>query len=108
MLGESRKSRIVARRSSFWYNLDELLELQSDLKDRTMTRSIEPSRIEVVDDQMAEILRQKTPAERVAMIGAANRTARLLAEAGARHLHPDWTDAQIHADVLRRVCGGAD
>jgi hypothetical protein len=73
-----------------------------------MSRIIEPTRIEVVDDQMAEILRQKTPAERVAMIGAANRTARVLAEAGARHIYPEWTDAQIHAEVLRRVCGGAD
>lgn len=64
--------------------------------------------IEVIDDEMAEILRLKTPAERIAMIGAANRTARLLAAAGARHLHPDWTDAQIQAEVVRRVCGGTD
>ena len=48
----------------------------------------------------------KTPAERIAMIDAANRTARLLARAGIRYQHPDWNERQIEAEVLRRVCGG--
>lgn len=65
-----------------------------------------PLRIEVIDDQMAEVLREKTPVEKVAMICAANRTARLLAAAGARHQYPDWDETQINAEVIRRVCGG--
>ncbi|TWU28600.1 hypothetical protein [Bythopirellula polymerisocia] len=65
-----------------------------------------PLRIEVVDDQMAEVLRGKTPAERVAMIGSANRTARVLAEAGVRHHHPDWQESQIREEVIKRVCRG--
>jgi hypothetical protein len=71
-----------------------------------MTRELETRPIEVITDEMAAIFRQKSPAERVAMIGAANRTARVLAEAGARFVHPDWSDDQIQAEVLRRVCGG--
>lgn len=73
-----------------------------------MTRKIDPRNIEVIDDDLAEILRQKTPAERVAMIAAANRTARLLAAAGVRYQHPDWDETQVHAEVLRRVCGGTN
>jgi len=73
-----------------------------------MSRSVNPKNIEVIDEKMAEVLRGKTPAERVEMIAAANRTARLLAAAGARYLHPDWDEAQIHEEVLRRVCGGTD
>lgn len=67
-----------------------------------------PLHIEVVDDQMAEVLRGKTPAERVAMIGSANRTARVLAEAGVRHHHPDWPESQIRKEVIKRVCRGSN
>jgi hypothetical protein len=71
-----------------------------------MSRNIDPRNIEVIDDAVAEILRQKSPAERVAMITDANRTARLIAAAGIRYQHPDWDEAQVHAEVLRRVCSG--
>ena len=65
-----------------------------------------PLRIEVIDDDLVDALRDKTPAERIQMIGAANRTARLLASAGVRFQHPDWTEEQVQAEVIRRVCGG--
>jgi hypothetical protein len=68
------------------------------------TRSL---RIESIDDDLVDALRDKTPADRIQMIGAANRTARLLAAAGIRYQHPDWTVEQIHAEVIRRVCGGS-
>jgi hypothetical protein len=42
------------------------------------------------------------------MIDAANRTARMLAAAGIRYQHPNWTDEQVHAEVIRRVCGGTE
>jgi hypothetical protein len=71
-----------------------------------MSRTPNPERIEVVDDDLAEVLRKKTPAERVEMIAAANRTARLLAAAGIRYQHPDWNESQIQAEIIRRVCGG--
>jgi hypothetical protein len=69
---------------------------------------VSPSRIEVIDEELAAVLRQKTPAERVEMIGAANRTARVLAAAGVRYQHPDWDDEQVQAEVIRRVCGGTN
>lgn len=73
-----------------------------------MSQTVNPNRIEVIDDQMAEILRSKTPAERIEMIGAANRTARRLAAAGVRFQHPDWDNSQVQAEVIRRVSGGTD
>jgi hypothetical protein len=65
-----------------------------------------PLRIEAIDDDLVRALRDKSPADRIQMIGAANRTARILAAAGIRYQHPDWTDEQINAEVKRRVCGG--
>ena len=73
-----------------------------------MSCSPTPLAIEIVDDQMAEVLRSKPPEQRVEMIAAANRTARVLAAAGVRHQHPDWDEAQVQAEVLRRVTGGTD
>ena len=64
-----------------------------------------PDHIESIDDSLAEVLRTKTPAEKVEMVAAANRTARLLATAGVRFTHPDWDEAEIQAEVIRRVCG---
>jgi hypothetical protein len=71
-----------------------------------MSRNIDPKRIEVVDKDLAAVLRLKSPMEKVAMIAAANRTARMLAAAGIRYRHPDWNDEQVQAEVIRRVCGG--
>jgi hypothetical protein len=64
---------------------------------------VERIRIEVIDRRYAAILAAKTPAERVAMVAAAHRMARILAESGARHLHPDWSEGEIQYDVARRM-----
>jgi hypothetical protein len=74
--------------------------------DADMHRPIDSARIEVVDDALAEVLRKKSPAQRIQMIGDANHTARILAAGGVRYQHPDWDDAQVQAEVLKRVCGG--
>ena len=61
--------------------------------------------VELIDDDMVAMFRSKTPAEKVEMIAAANRTARVLAAAGIRFIHPDWSEDQIQKEVIRRVCG---
>lgn len=69
-----------------------------------------PSRkihIESLDDRVIEIVRRKTPAERIAMILDANNTARSLAAAGIRHCHPDWDERRLQAEVARRMLGDA-
>jgi hypothetical protein len=60
-------------------------------------------RIECMDDTIAAVLKGRSPAECVAMIGEANETARILAAAGVRHLHPDWSDAEVQAEVASRM-----
>lgn len=71
-----------------------------------MTRPIDPSRIEVVDDKVAEILRRKTTGERGEMVAGMWRTARLVVEGGVRMQHPDWTADQVAAEVVRRMSRG--
>jgi len=69
---------------------------------------LDKGQIEVVADAMAEVLRAKTPAERVGMLLAANRTMRLVIEGGLRTRHPDWDDSRISAEVARRMLLGSD
>jgi Rv0078B-related antitoxin len=73
-----------------------------------MSQSIDPRNIEVVDDDLAAALRQKTPAERIAMTADANETARKLAAAGIRHDHPDWSQRDVEREVARRMLGEAN
>jgi hypothetical protein len=67
---------------------------------------LDDGQIEVVDDAVAEVLRRKTPAERVAMISACNRTMRIVVEGALRHQHPDWDAGRISAEVPRRMTRG--
>ena len=69
---------------------------------------LDRGQIEVLDDALADVLRRKTPAEKIQMIAAAHRTARQLIAAGVRHQHPEWGDAQVEAEVVRRLTRGTD
>jgi hypothetical protein len=71
-----------------------------------MKKPLDPRRIELLEDAMVEILRQKTPAERLAMGLEMNRTARLMIAAGLRDYHPDWTEQEILAELGRRMLDG--
>jgi hypothetical protein len=64
---------------------------------------LDPGQIEVVDDAVAEILRGKTPAERLGMMFAANRTMRLRIEGALRTWHPEWSDERIRREVAQRM-----
>ena len=68
---------------------------------------LDRGQIEVVDDRLAEVLRQRTPAQRVRMISQAHRTMRLVVEGGVRTRHPDWKDDRVKAEVVRRMTRGA-
>lgn len=68
---------------------------------------LDAGQIEVLDDAVAEALRRKTPAERVAMIFSCNRTMRLLLEGHFRGLHPDWDADRITTEIARRLNRGA-
>lgn len=73
-----------------------------------MQRVPELSRIEVVDEAVAAILRRKTPAQRLEMVAAANRTARALIAGRLMTDHPNWSKNEIQSEVIRRMTRGAD
>jgi hypothetical protein len=62
--------------------------------------------VEILDPMVVEILRRKTPAERVAMIFEANRLARLRLEGHLRTRHPDWDGVAIQREIARRMSRG--
>jgi len=72
-----------------------------------MSQELEDYRVERMDEATLEMLRSKTPAERLAIAFDCNRTMRLRLEGHIRTYHPDWDDAQVAADVARRMSRGA-
>jgi Rv0078B-related antitoxin len=63
--------------------------------------------IEMVDDAMAAILRQKTDAERLAIGFGMWEFARRLIEANVRADHPEWPNDEVRRQVARRMSHGA-
>ena len=63
--------------------------------------------IELLDQAVVDVLRRKTPTERVAMIFAANRTMRLRLEGHLRTRHPDWDSQAVMQEIARRMSRGA-
>jgi hypothetical protein len=64
--------------------------------------------IELLDEAVVEVLRRKTPVERVAMIFAANRTMRLRLEGHLRTRHPEWDDQTVMQEIARTMSRGTE
>ena len=60
-------------------------------------------RIEVMDEAMAQVLRQKTPAERIAIGFGLWRSAQMLLHGQLASLHPDWDANRLEHEVARRL-----
>ena len=71
-----------------------------------MVQVLDPSRIELLDEDMVRVLKGKSPEERIAIVLDANRTMRLMLQAHLRESHPDWTENQIAVGISRRLLGG--
>ena len=56
-----------------------------------------------MDEAVVQILRRKTPAERLELCFAANRGLRALMEMAIRREHEEWTDAQVQREVAARM-----
>jgi hypothetical protein len=78
-----------------------------DMPKKPFPWRLDAGQIEVVDEDVAAILRKKSPAERVAMASDAHHTATLMLVAQVRAHHPDWTNEQIQKEVARRLTRGA-
>lgn len=63
-------------------------------------------RIEVVDDDMARILRAKTGAERLKIANDMFLAARRMIASHLAAEHPDWSEEQIQRETSRRISHG--
>jgi hypothetical protein len=72
-----------------------------------MSMRLDRGQIEVMDDQMAEVLRGKTGAERLWIANGLFKMARQLIEASVRERHPDWDEPRIQREIARRISRGA-
>ncbi len=68
---------------------------------------LDPRQIEVIDDKMAEMLRRKTGAERLAIANGMFRLARGMIVATLRAEHADWDEERIAREAARRLSHGA-
>jgi hypothetical protein len=62
---------------------------------------------EMIDDRVAEALRQKTDAQRLRSVDAFWNSARAILKAAIRTEHPDWSLDQVNVEVARRISNGA-
>jgi hypothetical protein len=63
--------------------------------------------MEVVDDLMVDILRRKSPLERLEIAFGLWRSARYQLVNILRGLHPDWDENTLQREVSRRMSNGA-
>jgi len=68
---------------------------------------LDPRRIEVVDDEMARVLRGKTGPERLRIASGMFSSARRMLIAALRSEHPDWDERQVTEEAARRLSHGA-
>jgi hypothetical protein len=68
---------------------------------------LDRGQIEVIDPQVADVLRQKTPAERLAIAFGIWESVRTMLLCQLAEMHPEWSSAQVEREVVRRMSHGA-
>jgi hypothetical protein len=68
---------------------------------------LDREQIEVADDRIAAVLREKTPMERVALSLQAGRLVRRVIAAGLRDRHPEWSEEEVQRETARRILHGS-
>lgn len=68
---------------------------------------LDRGQIEVLEDEMATVLRSKAPAERLAIAGAMWSFARRMILSSLRAEHPEWDDHRLQYETARRLSHGA-
>ncbi len=64
--------------------------------------------VEVMDPMMVEVMRSKTPAERLAIAFRMWESARAMVLANVRRQNPDWSEDEIEQEVTTRMRGRID
>jgi hypothetical protein len=68
--------------------------------------SIDYRRFEVVDEEMAKVLRAKTGAERLSVAWGMYSGARRMLLSHLRFEHPDWSEQEVKSEASRRLSHG--
>lgn len=68
---------------------------------------LDKGQIEVMDDQMAEILKRKSPADRIGMGFEIWLSAQRMLKAHLTATHQTWNEEQINREVAGRLAHGA-
>ena len=68
---------------------------------------LDDGQIEVLDEDMARVLRSKSGAERLKIAHGLFVAARQMLTCHLRDQHPDWTQQRIAHEVARRLSHGA-
>ncbi|HXU34631.1 MAG TPA: hypothetical protein VN851_28980 [Thermoanaerobaculia bacterium] len=71
-----------------------------------MAVPLDDLRIEVIDDDMARVLRGMTGAERLKIASDMFASARRMIASHLATEHPDWDDEQIQRETSRRISHG--
>jgi len=69
--------------------------------------SIDIRNIEVLDDQIIEVLKTKSPQQRLTIAFGMWSSARKQLTNYIRGQYPDWDKKQIHQEVIKRLSHGA-
>ncbi|HMN41418.1 MAG TPA: hypothetical protein PKE29_11280 [Phycisphaerales bacterium] len=72
-----------------------------------MSRDCDIRRIEVIDDQTAEMLRRLGGEGRLRLMDELTEAGRELMAARVREQHPDWTAEQVAKEVSTRIRNAA-
>ncbi len=63
--------------------------------------------IEIIDDTMAEVFKEKTPQQRLAIAFSMWSSAKKQLTNYLRSEHPDWNNTMIQKEVVKRLSHGA-
>ena len=68
---------------------------------------LDPKRYEIMDEEMSDIIRAKTPDERLAIAESMWRMARRLIRGTLRQDYPQWSEEELDKEAARRMSSGA-
>ncbi len=68
---------------------------------------LDRGQIEVVDDELAEVLRGKTPAERIQIGFCIWTSVRDMLLVHLKSTYPEWNSERLNKEVSRRLSHGA-
>lgn len=64
------------------------------------------SQFEIIDDQMADIMRQKTEIERLDIAARLWQSAREIVQGSLKTNHPDWSEERVNREIAHRMSHG--